>query len=299
MASCDATGPVNLLQLPFERRRLDGGVEFWITPCDRKSVAARRQMGGGSTAWPASDRPGIADGLRAGAGDSADEGMARAMRWRRRRSCEGQADHLRECDMAIRLQRRGSVKSDSAVLPAPHPVAPGWLDDTAVIGWSAETRSHAPAYSGETTCRTSRRCRPDLPQLQSSAAPASPWPLPSSAGIARAGAKTIGNFRVDLTRATLWILLPICLLAATLFLSQGVIQNFHASSRRRRSKEAAEDSTGSGGVAGGIKEAWHERRRFFNAIPPPLREPDAVHEPAADVPHLLHRPRPLLHARLE
>ncbi|MEA2338107.1 MAG: potassium-transporting ATPase potassium-binding subunit [Thermoanaerobaculia bacterium] len=48
-------------------------------------------------------------------------------------------------------------------------------------------------------------------------------------GIARAGARTIGNFWVDLTRCTLWVLLPICLLAATLLLSQGVIQNFHPS----------------------------------------------------------------------
>jgi K+-transporting ATPase ATPase A chain len=42
-----------------------------------------------------------------------------------------------------------------------------------------------------------------------------------------ASAKTIGNFWVDLTRCTLWVLLPISLLAATLLLSQGVIQNFH------------------------------------------------------------------------
>ena len=45
-------------------------------------------------------------------------------------------------------------------------------------------------------------------------------------GIARGSAKTIGNFWVDLTRCTLWLLLPICLLAATAFMSQGVIQNF-------------------------------------------------------------------------
>jgi K+-transporting ATPase ATPase A chain len=45
-------------------------------------------------------------------------------------------------------------------------------------------------------------------------------------GIARGSAKTIGNFWVDLTRCTLWLLLPICLVAATIFMSQGVIQNF-------------------------------------------------------------------------
>jgi len=46
-------------------------------------------------------------------------------------------------------------------------------------------------------------------------------------GIARASAKTIGNFWVDLTRTTLWVLLPVCLIAALLFISQGVAQNFN------------------------------------------------------------------------
>ncbi len=48
-------------------------------------------------------------------------------------------------------------------------------------------------------------------------------------GIARGGAKTLGNFWVDLVRCTLWILLPICIIAATILMSQGVIQNFHPS----------------------------------------------------------------------
>ncbi|HEU4712363.1 MAG TPA: potassium-transporting ATPase subunit KdpA [Pyrinomonadaceae bacterium] len=44
-------------------------------------------------------------------------------------------------------------------------------------------------------------------------------------GIARREMETIGNFWVDLTRATLWILLPFCLVGALLLVSQGVIQN--------------------------------------------------------------------------
>jgi K+-transporting ATPase ATPase A chain len=44
-------------------------------------------------------------------------------------------------------------------------------------------------------------------------------------GIARKEAQTIGNFWVDLTRATLWVLLPICLAGALVLVSQGVIQN--------------------------------------------------------------------------
>lgn len=47
-------------------------------------------------------------------------------------------------------------------------------------------------------------------------------------GIARASAKTIGNFWVDLVRCVLWILLPLSFIAAIVLLSQGVTQNFHA-----------------------------------------------------------------------
>ncbi len=44
-------------------------------------------------------------------------------------------------------------------------------------------------------------------------------------GIARREMKTIGNFWVDLTRATLWILLPTSIVLALALTSQGVIQN--------------------------------------------------------------------------
>jgi potassium-transporting ATPase potassium-binding subunit len=45
-------------------------------------------------------------------------------------------------------------------------------------------------------------------------------------GIARHTTETIGNFWVDLTRSTLYILLPLSLLLAVALVSQGVIQNF-------------------------------------------------------------------------
>jgi len=47
-------------------------------------------------------------------------------------------------------------------------------------------------------------------------------------GIARHSVATIGNAWVDLTRATLYILLPIALLYALFLIGQGVIQNFSA-----------------------------------------------------------------------
>ena len=44
-------------------------------------------------------------------------------------------------------------------------------------------------------------------------------------GISRRESKTLGNFWVDLTRGTLWVLLPICLVYALALVSQGVVQN--------------------------------------------------------------------------
>jgi potassium-transporting ATPase potassium-binding subunit len=44
-------------------------------------------------------------------------------------------------------------------------------------------------------------------------------------GIARREMQTIGNFWVDMTRATLWVLLPLCIVGALVLVSQGVVQN--------------------------------------------------------------------------
>lgn len=44
-------------------------------------------------------------------------------------------------------------------------------------------------------------------------------------GIAQREKDTLGNFWVDMTRATLWVLLPFCLVGALLLVSQGVVQN--------------------------------------------------------------------------
>jgi K+-transporting ATPase ATPase A chain len=47
-------------------------------------------------------------------------------------------------------------------------------------------------------------------------------------GLARRSAQHLGNFWVDLTRCTLYILLPISIVAALVLVSQGVIQNFNS-----------------------------------------------------------------------
>jgi len=47
-------------------------------------------------------------------------------------------------------------------------------------------------------------------------------------GFARHGVKTIGNFWVDVTRCTIYLLLPLSLILAIVLASQGVVQNFAA-----------------------------------------------------------------------
>ncbi|MBP1638111.1 MAG: potassium-transporting ATPase, subunit, partial [Bacteroidetes bacterium] len=45
-------------------------------------------------------------------------------------------------------------------------------------------------------------------------------------GLSRKTTDKLGNFWVDLTRSTLYVLLPLSILFAVIFVSQGVIQNF-------------------------------------------------------------------------
>ena len=46
-------------------------------------------------------------------------------------------------------------------------------------------------------------------------------------GLARRSAQTLGNFWVDLTRCVLYLLLPISIVGALIFVSQGMVQNFN------------------------------------------------------------------------
>ena len=63
-------------------------------------------------------------------------------------------------------------------------------------------------------------------------------------GFVRRSAKTLGNFWVDLTRATLWVLMPICVILTLVLVWQGVPDNFSPYAqvktarrcRRRRSR---------------------------------------------------------------
>jgi K+-transporting ATPase ATPase A chain len=66
-------------------------------------------------------------------------------------------------------------------------------------------------------------------------------------GIARRESKTLGNFWVDLTRGTLWILLPISFVFALTLVSQGVVQNFRAYDKATLLEPQTVTSTGTDG----------------------------------------------------
>ena len=66
-------------------------------------------------------------------------------------------------------------------------------------------------------------------------------------GIARKESKTLGNFWVDTTRASLWVLLPGCLIYALLLVSQGVVQNFRPYDQAKLVQPQSVTTTGTDG----------------------------------------------------
>jgi K+-transporting ATPase ATPase A chain len=85
-------------------------------------------------------------------------------------------------------------------------------------------------------------------------------------GFARHETETIGNFWVDLTRATLYILIPISIVAALVFCSRGAIQNFHPYTVVK-TLEGATQTIAQGPVASqeAIKQLGTNGGGFFNA----------------------------------
>ncbi len=82
----------------------------------------------------------------------------------------------------------------------------------------------------------------------------------------RDGARTIGNFWVDLMRAILYVLLPLSIVVALLFVSQGVLQNF-SPYREVVTLEGAKQLIAMGPVASqeAIKQLGTNGGGFFNA----------------------------------
>ncbi len=104
-------------------------------------------------------------------------------------------------------------------------VAPGLAWNTAV---SFTTNTNWQAYTPETTMSYLTQMLGLATHNFWSAAAGLALAIAFIRGIARREMKTLGNFWVDLTRGTLWVLLPISIVFALALVSQGVIQNFHA-----------------------------------------------------------------------
>ena len=85
-------------------------------------------------------------------------------------------------------------------------------------------------------------------------------------GFVRRSAKTLGNFWVDLTRAILWVLLPISVVFALVLVWQGVPDNFSPYAQVK-TVEGAQQVVAQGPVAsqGIIKELGTNGGGFFNA----------------------------------
>ncbi len=118
--------------------------------------------------------------------------------------------------LIFRLQ--GVLPFNPQHLPA---VSPALAWNTSV---SFVTNTNWQAYSGETTMSYLSQMGSLAVQNFASAAAGIAVAVALIRGFARKGAKSIGNFWVDLVRGTIYILLPIAFVAAIVFMAQGALQ---------------------------------------------------------------------------
>src|SRR3954462_13299501 len=102
-------------------------------------------------------------------------------------------------------------------------VSPDLAFNTAV---SFMTNTNWQAYGGESTFSYLVQMAALTVQNFASAAAGIAIAIALVRGFARQQANSLGNFWVDITRATLYILLPVSIIVALFFCSQGVVQNF-------------------------------------------------------------------------
>ena len=125
--------------------------------------------------------------------------------------------------MVYALQRlQLSLPLNPQALPA---ISPDSAFNTAV---SFVTNTNWQGYSGEAAMSYLTQMLGLAVQNFLSAATGLAVVIAMIRGFARHSSQTIGNFWVDITRAVLYILLPLALLIAVFMVGQGVIQNFDA-----------------------------------------------------------------------
>jgi K+-transporting ATPase ATPase A chain len=128
------------------------------------------------------------------------------------------------------------------------------------------TNTNWQSYSGESTLSYLVQMAALTVQNFASAAAGIAIAIALVRGFARQQANSIGNFYVDVTRAILYILLPVSFLAALFFCSQGVIQNFEPYTVAK-TLEGAKQVIAQGPVASqeAIKMLGTNGGGFFNA----------------------------------
>jgi K+-transporting ATPase ATPase A chain len=142
-------------------------------------------------------------------------------------------------------------------------VSPDLAFNTAV---SFLTNTDWQSYSGESTLSYLVQMAALTVQNFASAAAGIAIAIAVVRGFARQQMNSLGNFWVDITRATLYILLPASVLIALVLCSQGVIQNFHPYTVAN-TMEGAKQIIAQGPVASqeAIKMLGTNGGGFFNA----------------------------------
>ena len=142
-------------------------------------------------------------------------------------------------------------------------VAPDLAFNTAI---SFLTNTNWQAYSGETTMSHFSQMAGLTVHNFLSAATGIALAIAVTRAFARASATTLGNFWVDVTRATLYVLLPLALLIALGFLASGVPQTL-LGSIDATTLEGAKQTISLGPMAGqeAIKQMGTNGGGFFNA----------------------------------
>jgi potassium-transporting ATPase potassium-binding subunit len=143
------------------------------------------------------------------------------------------------------------------------PVAPDSAFNTAV---SFTTNTNWQSYAGESTMAYLVQMAGLTVQNFVSAATGIALSIALVRGFARRSAQTLGNFWVDLVRATLWVLLPFSLVLALVLVWQGVPQNLQPYVTAT-TVEGASQTIAQGPVASqeAIKELGTNGGGFFNA----------------------------------
>ncbi len=142
-------------------------------------------------------------------------------------------------------------------------VSPDLAFNTAV---SFLSNTNWQAYSGESTLSYLVQMAALTVQNFASAAAGIAVAIAITRGFARQQVNGLGNFWVDLTRATLYILLPASIILALIFCSQGVVQNIHPYTVAK-TLEGATQTIAQGPIASqeAIKMFGTNGGGFFNA----------------------------------